>query len=90
MPGQTSSVLVISIFAMLTTPEAYSATYHPIRNIPASRAGRFSAVVLRAAEERLISWQTASEYFCCDEQQLHTAADAIHDLFPFVFGNQHS
>ncbi|HEY9594557.1 MAG TPA: hypothetical protein VHE79_08770, partial [Spirochaetia bacterium] len=67
--------------------EAYTATYHPIRGLPASRAGRFSAVVLRAAEERLISWQTAAEYLCCDEEGIQAATDALHELFPAVFEN---
>ena len=65
--------------------EAYTADYHPLRGIPVSRAGRFSAIVVRAAQERVVSWQTASEWLCCTEAELRAASAAIRELFPSVF-----
>jgi hypothetical protein len=41
--------------------EAFTFDYHPLPRIRSSRAGRFGALVLGAAEERLISWDTAAE-----------------------------
>lgn len=65
--------------------EAYTTSYHPIRQVPTSRSGRFSAVVVRAAEERVISWQTAAEYLCCSEADARAASAALRDLYPGVF-----
>jgi hypothetical protein len=65
--------------------EAYTAYFHPLRAIPVSRAGRFSGVALRAARDRIVSWQTASEWLCCTEKELRAASSVIEDLFPSVF-----
>jgi Zn-dependent peptidase ImmA (M78 family)/transcriptional regulator with XRE-family HTH domain len=65
--------------------EDYTVAYHPLGSIRASRAGRFSAVVLRAAEEKIISRQTASEYLGCREEDLDAGAAGVRDLFPRVF-----
>lgn len=67
--------------------EAYTVDYHPVRNIRPSRAGRFSAVVFRAAEDGLISWDTATEMLESNgPEELKRCAAAMHDLFPGVFG----
>ena len=65
--------------------EAYTADYHPIQGIPVPRAGRFSAVVLHAAENKRVSWQTAADYLDCKEAQLRVASKGIRELFPTVF-----
>jgi Zn-dependent peptidase ImmA (M78 family)/transcriptional regulator with XRE-family HTH domain len=65
--------------------EAYTADFHPIRSIPILRRGKFSAIVLRAAQQKVISWSTASEYLSCDEVELRESADDIKSLFPLVF-----
>ena len=83
-----------SIWATKSQPEAdwegregYTTTYHPVRSLAdhPSRAGRFSAVVLRAAEEGVVSWDSASEWLFCSEQDLIRAAPAIHDVYPDLF-----
>jgi hypothetical protein len=65
--------------------EAYTADYHPIQGIAVPRAGRFSAVVLRAAENNIVSWQTAADYLDCKETQLRASTNGIRELFPSVF-----
>lgn len=65
--------------------ESFTIDYHPIRGIRLSRAGRFSAIVLRAAEEQIISWDTAAEYLETSKDELFDAAHAIKALFPTVF-----
>lgn len=65
--------------------ELYSVGWHPLRDISSLRAGRFSAVVLRSAEEGIISWQTAAEYVRCSEEDLHLASQGVRELFPTVF-----
>ena len=64
--------------------EAFSAWYHPLRNIRSSRSGRFSAIVTRAAEDSLISWDTAAEYLECTQEELLDSKEAIKELFPRV------
>jgi len=46
--------------ADLDARETYTLAYHPIRSLTEnpSRAGRFSAVVVRAASVGIISWDT--------------------------------
>src|SRR5262249_5809226 len=48
--------------------ERYTTVYHPVRGLAdhPARAGRFSAVVLRAAQTGLISWDTAGEWLFSD------------------------
>ncbi len=67
--------------------EAYTVDYHPIRSLAVhpSRAGRFSALALRAAEKRLISWDTAAEWLDASINELRAAAPAVRGLFPEVF-----
>jgi Zn-dependent peptidase ImmA (M78 family) len=83
-----------SIWASKSRPEAdwegregYTTTYHPIRSLAdhPSRAGRFSAVVLRAAESGVVSWDTASEWLFCSELELKRAAPSIHELYADLF-----
>lgn len=70
--------------------EAYTADFHPLQNIPVSRKGRFSAIVLRAAQELIISWDSAAEYLGCSERELRSkeVATTIRDLFPSVFPHE--
>ena len=64
--------------------ESYTTDYHPIPSTPPSRAGRFSAVVVRSAAEGAISWDTAAEYLMTTQEEVRTVVDAILDLFPKV------
>src|SRR5207247_2363851 len=67
--------------------ERYTTVYHPIRSLAdhPARAGRFSAVVLRAAQIELISWDTAGEWLLCDGEEVRQAASAIQSLYPDLF-----
>lgn len=65
--------------------EGYTVNYHPLERLRSSRAGRFSALVVRAARERHISWDTAAEMLECDEREIRNSADSIAELFPDVF-----
>jgi Zn-dependent peptidase ImmA (M78 family)/transcriptional regulator with XRE-family HTH domain len=94
--GLERSVPLDSIYSQRSAPEAdwegreaYTTTFHPIRALAdhPSRAGRFSAVVLRAAEESVISWDTASEWLFCSEQDLQRAAPSIRELYADLFGS---
>jgi len=64
--------------------EQYTVDYNFLQTSD-SRAGRFSAVVIRAAQERLVSWDTAAEFLLCTEAEARAAADTVRDLFPSVF-----
>jgi Zn-dependent peptidase ImmA (M78 family) len=65
--------------------ESYTADFHPLRIRRTSRSGRFSAVVVRAAQEGLISWDTAAEYLECPEHDVRASVPDMKDLFPAVF-----
>lgn len=65
--------------------ETFTIDYHPIRGVRPSRAGRFSAVVARAAEEQLLSWDTAAELLECTEEDARTAVESLRDLYPAVW-----
>lgn len=67
--------------------EAYTVDYHPIRSLARrpSRAGRFSAVALRAAERRRVSWDTAAEWLDASVDEVRAALPAVRSLFPDVF-----
>lgn len=67
--------------------EAYTVDYHPIRSLAQnpSRAGRFSALSLRAALDAHISWDTAAEWLMTKPADLQEASPEIRDLFPDVF-----
>lgn len=67
--------------------ENYTIDYHPIRQVMnrPSRAGRFSAVAVRAANEGLVSWDTVAEWLFCSIGEATSATDAMMDLYPTVF-----
>lgn len=65
--------------------EASTVDYHPLRSVRPTRAGRFSAVAVRAAEEGLISWDTAAEWLEAPEVEVRAVAHQLHDLFPAVW-----
>ncbi len=67
--------------------ERYTVDYHPIRQLAAapSRAGRFSAVVVRSAGEGIVSWDTAAEWLLCEPGDVQSSADAVAELFDDVF-----
>lgn len=92
--GLRHAVPIESIRAARSSPEphweaseGYTITYHPIRSLAdhPSRAGRFSAVVLRGVEEGIISWDTGAEWLFCSEEELRQAAPAVHELYPDLF-----
>ena len=64
--------------------ESYTSDFFPLPLTPQSRRGRFSAVVVLAAEEGLVSWQTAAEYLLASEDEVRSVAAEIRDLFPDV------
>jgi Zn-dependent peptidase ImmA (M78 family)/transcriptional regulator with XRE-family HTH domain len=66
--------------------ETYAVAWHPLKVVP-SRAGRFSGVVVRAAQERLISWDTAGLYLQSTADDVRAAAPMIKELFPRVFSD---
>ena len=59
--------------------------FHPIPGIRPSRAGRFGALAIRAAQERIISWDTAASWLETTEEGAKKAADGIRELFPSVW-----
>jgi len=61
--------------------ERYTVDYHPLRCVRVSRAGRFSALVARAAEEGLVSWDTAAEWLESTADEVRSAASAIRGLY---------
>ncbi|MDQ6725200.1 MAG: ImmA/IrrE family metallo-endopeptidase [Actinomycetota bacterium] len=67
--------------------ESYTIVYHPIRALAArpSRAGRFSAVALRAATARVVSWDTVAEWLFCSPTEAQAAVEPVAGLFPEVF-----
>lgn len=65
--------------------ESYTLDYHPLPSIRPSRAGRFSAIVLCAAEKKVLSWDSAAEMLEVTVDDLKRAAAAIRDLFPSLF-----
>lgn len=67
--------------------EAYTTTYHPVRALAdhPERAGRFSALAVRAAQARIISWDTAAEWLCASEEEVRRCAPEVRDLYPDVF-----
>jgi Zn-dependent peptidase ImmA (M78 family) len=68
--------------------ESYTVDYHPIFGVRSTRAGRFSAVVVRAAEAALISLDTAAAMLETTPADLDSATSAVKDLFPSVFDEQ--
>jgi hypothetical protein len=68
-----------------TAAESFTVDYHPIPNIRPSRAGRFSALVIRAEREGLISSDTAKEWLEADDTELEACRRVLPQLFPAVF-----
>jgi len=65
--------------------ERYTVDYHPIPKLRPTRAGRFSAVAARAAEEGLISWDTAGEWLEVSAEQVRRVVTDLRELFPTVW-----
>lgn len=67
--------------------ETYTLAYHPIRSLMdhPSRAGRFSAIVVRAALAGMISWDTAAEWLFCTESEVKGAETGLRDFYADVF-----
>lgn len=65
--------------------EAFTIDYHPVRNVRPSRAGRFSALAVRAAREGIISWDTAAEWLETSVDEVQNSEAALKELFPLVF-----
>jgi len=67
--------------------ETYTLAYHPIRSLTEnpSRAGRFSAVVVRAASVGIISWDTAAEWLFCSQDDAKRAEAGLRDFYADVF-----
>jgi Zn-dependent peptidase ImmA (M78 family) len=65
--------------------EAYSIDMHPLRALRPSRRGRFSAVVVKAADAGAISWDTAAQYLESERTEVEEAAEMIRGLFPTLF-----
>lgn len=72
--------------------ESFTLTYHPIRSVARtpSRAGRFSAVVIGAAHEGLVTWDTASAWLGCSEDEAKDAVEEMKGLFDEVFVDETS
>ncbi len=70
--------------------EAFTVNFelHPLPGVRASRQGRFCAIVLRSAEERIISWDTAASHLEVTEAQARKAVDAVREFFPSVWRTQ--
>ena len=67
--------------------EAFTIDYHPIRDLRSSRAGRFSALVVRAEAEGLITLDTAMTWLGTDlPDEIKAAREPLQELFPTVFG----
>lgn len=67
--------------------ESFTLIYHPIRSLASapSRAGRFSAVAVRAARDGLVSWDTVAEWLLCSSDEAQSATDQLRDLYPEIF-----
>jgi hypothetical protein len=65
--------------------EAFAIDCHPLHHVRPSRAGRFGAVALRAAEEGLISHDTVATWLEESVNDVRDAALEIRGLFPTVW-----
>lgn len=95
--GMARSVPIDSIHAANHPPEpdwegreAFTLTYHPIRELAGkpARAGRFSAIALRAASVGVVSWDTVAEWLGCSEDTAMGALTEMAGLFREVFEPQ--
>jgi len=59
--------------------------YHPLKDLAMSRTGRFSAVVVRAAQEKIISWDTAASYLQATRTEVEAVIPSIQEMYPKVF-----
>lgn len=69
--------------------EAFTVNFpmHPLPGVRPSRQGRFCAVALRAAEQQIISWDTAASHLEVTEAQARASAAEVRDFFPSVWGS---
>lgn len=69
--------------------EAYTTTWHPVRALVdhPSRAGRFSALVVRAADRGIVSWDTAATWLFSSLGELRQPGlvGMMRDLYPDLF-----
>jgi hypothetical protein len=65
--------------------ESYTIEFHPIPGLRPSRAGRFSALTVRGAEEGVISWDTAAEWLESSQAVVRAAASDLRELYPSVW-----
>lgn len=95
--GMKRSVPLESIFAPNESPEVdwdaretYTLAYHPIRSLTEhpSRAGRFSAIVVRAAGVGVISWDTAADWLFCSQDDVRRAERGLREFYADVFENR--
>jgi len=61
--------------------EDFTLDYFPIKDVPASRRGRFAGLVAEAFEKGLISSDTAAIYLDCSSEEFENGAAAILDLY---------
>jgi hypothetical protein len=66
-------------------PESFTNYFHPVPGIRPSRVGRFGALVVRAAETGLVSWDTAASWLETSEAEARGAQESLRDLFPSVW-----
>jgi Zn-dependent peptidase ImmA (M78 family) len=67
--------------------EAFTVNFpmHPLAGVRPSRQGRFCAVVLRAAEQQIISWDTAASHLEVTEAQARKSVGEVREFFPSVW-----
>jgi hypothetical protein len=65
--------------------EAFTVDWNPLGHVREARAGKFSAVVVKAAQEAVISWDTAAAYLDVPESEIRPGADRIREFYPSVF-----
>lgn len=65
--------------------ESFAVDYPAIPTLRASRAGRFCALAVRAAEDGIVSWDTAAEWLESNIATVRGARDILKDLFPRVW-----
>jgi hypothetical protein len=73
-------------FAAWEGAESFAIDFHPLSGLRPSRAGRFCAVVVRAAQEGIVSWDTASSWLEAPETAVRDASESLRALFPSVWG----
>ena len=61
--------------------EDFGLDFFPVRETPSARRGRFSFVVVKAWEQKLISASTAASYLNCSEEAIRDKASTILSMF---------